>query len=295
MRFKSLFAGAAAAALVSVVVASPAAAVVITNGQYSVGVSELGQLYDAATNTGFQNTNGYDFMGGAVRDSWGVNGAYADDGLYGVNDVASFSFDAAPDASSALSVTRTTNFEVSQAFSFVAGNVLAIETTLTNISGGELSGIFQRVADFDVDPALNPPLMEWPNQFGTFFTNTIAGFDSPNTDDPWYFECCVADYDPDDYGAGLRVNFTNLAHLGSYKFTYYYAFGAEGGSQVENDLLNAGAQGGISVEHADGLAGGMGLSIPGGAVVPEPSTWALMIGGFGLAGATLRRRRAVHA
>jgi hypothetical protein len=29
--------------------------------------------------------------------------------------------------------------------------------------------------------------------------------------------------------------------------------------------------------------------------VPEPTTWALMIGGFGLAGAALRRRRAVAA
>jgi type VI secretion system secreted protein VgrG len=29
----------------------------------------------------------------------------------------------------------------------------------------------------------------------------------------------------------------------------------------------------------------------GGGVVPEPSTWALMLGGFGLAGAALRRRR----
>jgi hypothetical protein len=35
------------------------------------------------------------------------------------------------------------------------------------------------------------------------------------------------------------------------------------------------------------------LSLAG--AVPEPATWALMIGGFGLAGATLRRRRAVAA
>ena len=30
-------------------------------------------------------------------------------------------------------------------------------------------------------------------------------------------------------------------------------------------------------------------------LVPEPSTWALMIAGFGLAGAALRRRRAATA
>ena len=31
------------------------------------------------------------------------------------------------------------------------------------------------------------------------------------------------------------------------------------------------------------------------AVVPEPATWAMMIGGFGMAGAVLRRRRSVTA
>jgi len=30
--------------------------------------------------------------------------------------------------------------------------------------------------------------------------------------------------------------------------------------------------------------------VPGGAVVPEPASWALMIGGLGLAGAAMRRR-----
>jgi hypothetical protein len=33
----------------------------------------------------------------------------------------------------------------------------------------------------------------------------------------------------------------------------------------------------------------------GGVAVPEPTTWALMIGGFGMAGAVLRRRRSVVA
>lgn len=36
-------------------------------------------------------------------------------------------------------------------------------------------------------------------------------------------------------------------------------------------------------------------SAPGSGAVPEPATWALMIAGFGLAGAALRRRRSVPA
>jgi hypothetical protein len=38
----------------------------------------------------------------------------------------------------------------------------------------------------------------------------------------------------------------------------------------------------------------LGSATAGGGV-PEPASWALMIGGFGLAGATLRRRRSAVA
>jgi hypothetical protein len=38
-----------------------------------------------------------------------------------------------------------------------------------------------------------------------------------------------------------------------------------------------------------------GVRAPPGPAIPEPATWGLMITGFGLAGATLRRRRAVLA
>jgi hypothetical protein len=40
-----------------------------------------------------------------------------------------------------------------------------------------------------------------------------------------------------------------------------------------------------------GFSGAGGAGGSGGGVVPEPSAWALMIGGFGLAGVALRRRR----
>lgn len=65
---------------------------------------------------------------------------------------------------------------------------------------------------------------------------------------------------------------------------------APGGS-----TLPAGGGGGVNFDVGEAysytLAQGPGLLTAGG--VPEPATWALMIAGFGLAGAGLRRRRAL--
>lgn len=55
----------------------------------------------------------------------------------------------------------------------------------------------------------------------------------------------------------------------------------------------AGFQGGM--DESWGLDNVSLSAIPAGGVVPEPAAWALMIAGFGLVGATLRRRTAAIA
>lgn len=65
----------------------------------------------------------------------------------------------------------------------------------------------------------------------------------------------------------------------------FSALSAPGGSAPNN----------IEDDELPNLGGGSGVDaiVPG--VVPEPTTWALMIGGFGMAGAALRRRSRVVA
>lgn len=70
------------------------------------------------------------------------------------------------------------------------------------------------------------------------------------------------------------------------------------GNNVTLDYLNTGS---ISIGKVAGVSftsdSGVFLTKAGGAVggVPEPASWAMLIAGFGLTGATLRRRRALTA
>jgi len=63
--------------------------------------------------------------------------------------------------------------------------------------------------------------------------------------------------------------------------TAFYRFDA--GTSIPNNLITTSLQGGSSaVLYATGAAGG----------IPEPTTWAMMILGFGVVGAAMRRKKA---
>lgn len=85
-----------------------------------------------------------------------------------------------------------------------------------------------------------------------------------------------------DSGGGAFID-GKLASVNSYGLTFGANFGDFGGG------LNSGwgeFSGYVPIFiHTDFINGAIS------AAVPEPTTWALMIGGFGLAGASLRRRR----
>jgi len=78
------------------------------------------------------------------------------------------------------------------------------------------------------------------------------------------------DIDGFDGNAWTDVNFSRLSYLfgpGSYSLT-------------------------ITGDGAAGLPAGFGVRLDSvGSAVPEPATWAMMIGGFGAVGAVARRRR----
>jgi hypothetical protein len=89
-------------------------------------------------------------------------------------------------------------------------------------------------------------------------------------------------------GESLNVSAANNAAFGSGHNMQWKTDGFTfvGTGQATKLTLAAGHGGNGGVFFDD-------VSVSG--AVPEPATWALMIGGFGLAGAALRRRRAVAA
>ena len=96
-------------------------------------------------------------------------------------------------------------------------------------------------------------------------------------------------------GFGITSNLDNLTHKDGFaRWTADYGHTlAWGGTTTFTDALTGEVLSGVEIASASGFD----YAHPGGAVggVPEPATWALMIGGFGMAGVALRRRRGAFA
>ncbi len=87
------------------------------------------------------------------------------------------------------------------------------------------------------------------------------------------------------YGTGALAQ----DYVSKYDGQYYgpvIGYPSADPSASASAYVNDNAQGGQYTNYAFRLVS---------SAVPEPATWAMMIGGFGLAGATLRRRRAAQA
>ena len=97
-------------------------------------------------------------------------------------------------------------------------------------------------------------------------------------------------------GTGLEFSIPNSFFV-SYQSGFSYVPGQQLAAVGSDVVLRLSQSYGYSV--AGGASYGPNrlgrVTLEGAGAVPEPASWAMMVGGFGLLGATLRRRKAVIA
>jgi hypothetical protein len=182
-----------------------------------------------------------------------------------------------------------------------------VDVTITNTTANDFANatLYRRTMDWDIEPT---PFNEFSTVQGAagaanVLEATDNGFCSSN---PLSGPCggVPANFDhlgPTDHGASFTFGFDPLKAGMSQTFTIYYgvapnerlALGAL--ALVDAEVYSFG-QANVGGEPGDetfifGFKGVGGTAV----AVPEPATWALMIGGFGFVGASLRRRRAALA
>jgi hypothetical protein len=296
------------AALIALVTSAAVAnaAGTISSGPFTVGIGNNGELYDFNSGIGFLRVaDGFDPLApGNPRDSWGITtnlgSAYADQAYYGSQNITGTSFTGLGGSSATSTSTTSVGVDVRQTYKFATPNVLAITHVVTNTSASALTVSFQREWDLDVTPTAFNENSFGPVGFAAGVLETsINGFDSPDPATPYGFNCgtsYIACNSIGDLGGGIKIDLGTIAAGGSKSFTYYYAISDRGQTiyDLANEAYLAGLQFGMFTQSSEnGLfeSAGINSALIGIGSVPEPANWALLIAGFGLVGAAMRRRQ----
>ena len=301
---------------VALITAGPASAEVTFSditGQYWVGIGPDGEIFDGTSSVGLLNPAGEDYIReGTPRDTWGVAGstgsAFADSQYYGTSNILNTSVVVGAHSATYTS-TLANDLSVTQFYTFYAPNILSIQETITNIGISDVTGIvFRRNVDFDI------PLTTFAeNTVGVFGSNASVignsydGFQNPDAAVELGFQCGTLCNEIGDLGAGIDLSIGTLAPGGSATFAYYYGMNQPGQNLVQlfGQAQGLGLSYMIGVQSTENGAfpalgarsaflGVSNLNVVAGPV-PEPATWAMMIVGFGVVGASLRRRKPVVA
>lgn len=273
---------------------------------FSVGIGPNGELYDSGTGVGFLRlSDGYDPLApGSPRDSWGVEtsagSAYGDYEDYGALNLTGTTQTIG--ASSATSVSTTSvGVTVGQTYNFLQPNVLQVTETITNTSGGTLTGVvFQRDIDWDVTPTEFDE-----NSFGNPITGNVNdssydGFENPDPSVPYAASCAAGCNFTGDLGGGIDVTLGTLAAGASDTVTFLYGI-SQTGEDVNGLISEVDADGAyywIATQSSENgayplLGENSAIIAVATSVIPEPSTWAMMLIGFaGLGFLGYRRTRA---
>ncbi len=324
MKTIGIIAATATAAIMAIPSAVQAQAV-IDNGSVRLGVGQLGQLNAGeGTRYGvFDLRTGYDgTRAGCECEGWGV--AVAGTGITGYANnsqgtagLASTGFTST--ASSAVADVRLTAAPLTVRHAFSPSGVAdlyKVDVTITNTGSAATVGdiLYRRVMDWDVEPTA---FAEYSTIQGAVGAANVVytsdnGFASANPlsfgDRSSLVSGAVGNFvdsGPADHGALFDFSFAALAAGEARTFSVFYgaslteanalaalgSVGAEVYSLGQSSDNQLGTTAGRST-FIFGFKGVGGTALPDPASpVPEPATWAMMLTGFGLIGATMRRRK----
>lgn len=293
----------ALAIVMSVAAVGTTDAGVITNGTVSVGITTSGNLYDPDTGIGFRRGGLDPISPGTPHEGWGarvggIGGQQAPfyGGVQNINPNGSTFLANSATTSSFINNGSGNAMRVDHAFNFVANNVMAIDVKMTNLSGATNTMTYRRIGDWDIAPTAFSETLTANAAVGDFKQSTYQGFQSANPLDPLgsLFPAAGGSFTGDN-GAGIDIEFLNVANGASREFAIYYAISLDGQSeaQLRAQLQALGLLYIISGRstNTSGQVNSFALGYGFARVIPEPASMtvfgAVAVGGV----VTLLRRR----